>query len=414
MLYRLFGIPLLRGDKQIMHDGVKQYKYVSPPLSILEKLFLESFWNAWVNIYPMWLAPNLITALGGLCMFISTILIYTFSPSSIGSAPNWVYLLVAFLMFLYQTLDGTDGKQARRTKAGSAMGHLFDHGTDAVVGSMFAIWMADITKFGWGHPLPFIFIPMAQGAFFLSNMVPLHAGRQVFFLIDVMESEWATIIGLFLTGVFSPSMWSYGVPVPDSVTHFSHEWFGLPFLDVRTIILTACILQAFTSNLKYVYYAFVKPYFLTTERERVSAGVVIGRPGSGLLNCMHQMATIVTYVSLNTLSWIELWEVGYNPMVGLTVPMDIFGALPLFVLSVFGFGGLALSLLSCYVSRVPFPLLHYTIICHGFYFTNLDPLQGWVSAGVCLICYCLFVYQLINTITDALGIRLFLIKKKTV
>ena len=42
-----------------------------------------------------------------------------------------MYVLAAIGIFLYQTLDAIDGKQARRIKAFSPLGQLFDHGSDS-------------------------------------------------------------------------------------------------------------------------------------------------------------------------------------------------------------------------------------------------------------------------------------------
>jgi ethanolaminephosphotransferase len=47
-------------------------------------------------------------------------------------APSWTYLQAALGLFLYQTLDATDGKQARRTQSSSPLGELFDHGCDSM------------------------------------------------------------------------------------------------------------------------------------------------------------------------------------------------------------------------------------------------------------------------------------------
>jgi len=41
-------------------------------------------------------------------------------------------LLCALGLFIYQSLDAIDGKQARRTNSASALGELFDHGCDSV------------------------------------------------------------------------------------------------------------------------------------------------------------------------------------------------------------------------------------------------------------------------------------------
>jgi ethanolaminephosphotransferase len=51
-----------------------------------------------------------------------------YAPAMEGYAPTWVYLLNAFCIFMYQTLDAIDGKQARRTQQSSPLGELFDHG----------------------------------------------------------------------------------------------------------------------------------------------------------------------------------------------------------------------------------------------------------------------------------------------
>lgn len=41
--------------------------------------------------------------------------------------PNWVFLLGAFSLFWYQTIDAVDGKQARKTDNCSSLGQLLDH-----------------------------------------------------------------------------------------------------------------------------------------------------------------------------------------------------------------------------------------------------------------------------------------------
>lgn len=46
--------------------------------------------------------------------------------------PFWVPFLCAFGLFMYQTLDNIDGKQARRTGSSSPLGELFDHVSDAM------------------------------------------------------------------------------------------------------------------------------------------------------------------------------------------------------------------------------------------------------------------------------------------
>ena len=40
-------------------------------------------------------------------------------------------MVCAMGIFIYQTLDALDGKQARRTSSCNSLGELFDHGCDA-------------------------------------------------------------------------------------------------------------------------------------------------------------------------------------------------------------------------------------------------------------------------------------------
>ena len=58
---------------------------------------------------------------------------YNFTASTLGSnehVPSFVWLMSGILLFLSHTLDGIDGKQARRTGTSSPVGEMFDHGCD--------------------------------------------------------------------------------------------------------------------------------------------------------------------------------------------------------------------------------------------------------------------------------------------
>lgn len=50
--------------------------------------------------------------------------VLTSASPSLSQANTWA----AIALFLYQTLDAVDGKQARRTNSSSPLGQLFDHG----------------------------------------------------------------------------------------------------------------------------------------------------------------------------------------------------------------------------------------------------------------------------------------------
>lgn len=44
----------------------------------------------------------------------------------------WTYISCAVGLFIYQSLDAIDGKQARRTNSSTPLGELFDHGCDSL------------------------------------------------------------------------------------------------------------------------------------------------------------------------------------------------------------------------------------------------------------------------------------------
>lgn len=121
-------------------QGGAKYHFKVINLSIAENYLLERFWQ-WVTMtfYPEWLAPNLITLGGFMLMLFAHVLLWSCYPLVLDEGAvhaQWKYRLCCIIssicLFLYQTLDGSDGKQARRTKQSSPLGEVFDHGVDAV------------------------------------------------------------------------------------------------------------------------------------------------------------------------------------------------------------------------------------------------------------------------------------------
>lgn len=64
---------------------------------------------------------------------------FFFNVHAFSQAPLWAYLLCAVGLFVYQSLDAIDGKQARRTNSSSPLGELFDHGCDSLSTGTFLI-----------------------------------------------------------------------------------------------------------------------------------------------------------------------------------------------------------------------------------------------------------------------------------
>jgi ethanolaminephosphotransferase len=156
---------------------------------------MQPFWNTIVNLYPKWLAPNVLTFTGfsflvinfvflsiydysfyGYCIdrtdceeanyanlterhqaVQSSITSQTFNGISISNVcsciPAWLWLFSSICQFLSHHLDGTDGKQARRTQSSTPLGELFDHGLDSWATLFLPVALFSIfgrsDEFGW-------------------------------------------------------------------------------------------------------------------------------------------------------------------------------------------------------------------------------------------------------------------------
>ncbi|KAK1309047.1 hypothetical protein QJS10_CPA09g01655 [Acorus calamus] len=113
-------------------QALHRYRYSGVDKSLVAKYVLQPFWSRCVTLFPLWMPPNMITLTGFLFLLVSALLGYVYSPHLDTAPPRWVHLAHALLLFLYQTFDAVDGKQARRTNSSSPLGELFDHGCDAL------------------------------------------------------------------------------------------------------------------------------------------------------------------------------------------------------------------------------------------------------------------------------------------
>ncbi|XP_041109378.1 ethanolaminephosphotransferase 1-like isoform X3 [Polyodon spathula] len=117
--------------------GFDMYKYSAVDSNPLSVYVMHPFWNFVVKFLPTWLAPNLITFTGFLFLVLNFLMLAFFDYDFYASAPDhvhvpsWVWIVAGLLNFIAYTLDGVDGKQARRTNSSTPLGELFDHGLDS-------------------------------------------------------------------------------------------------------------------------------------------------------------------------------------------------------------------------------------------------------------------------------------------
>lgn len=68
---------------------VAAYKYIAGPSTPLDRL-MNHWWNYSVHGLPMWVAPNLVTLLGLLCMVAAAVVVVIQSPNCTDNLSPWV------------------------------------------------------------------------------------------------------------------------------------------------------------------------------------------------------------------------------------------------------------------------------------------------------------------------------------
>ena len=102
---------------------IANHQYRGGEYTHLDNL-LNPFWTYLTELLPLWLAPNMVTTLGGLHCALAYGTLWYYCPDFDTTPPDWVVMLAAYCTFAYYTLDCMDGKQARRTGSSSPLGQL--------------------------------------------------------------------------------------------------------------------------------------------------------------------------------------------------------------------------------------------------------------------------------------------------
>ncbi|KAL0812083.1 hypothetical protein ABMA28_009468 [Loxostege sticticalis] len=126
--------------------------YMAIDTSPLSVYVMHPFWNRVVELFPRWVAPNVLTFAGFLLTVLDFLLLSYYDYSYYAASapahnetvnpleplnghsegiPQPLWFALAVFLFLAYTLDGIDGKQARRTQTSGPLGELFDHGLDS-------------------------------------------------------------------------------------------------------------------------------------------------------------------------------------------------------------------------------------------------------------------------------------------
>lgn len=173
VLFSTESVRLEEENKAALHN----YQYKGGDNGISYKYFHSPLAEFLVKFVPRWVAPNVITLAGALCLVIPHILsVIAYGPSFEGEAAQWAGFTVWMMHMIYITLDNMDGKHARNTKNSSPLGQMFDHGWDAITFSLAVFTLARYRQMGSGY-LTLFFGILSPTGYFMYNMKEFYMGK---------------------------------------------------------------------------------------------------------------------------------------------------------------------------------------------------------------------------------------------
>ncbi|KAI4591645.1 hypothetical protein KJ359_012715 [Pestalotiopsis sp. 9143b] len=193
-------------DEALIH--LKSYKYSAVDKSPVSNYILRPYWNAFVELLPLWLAPNMVTLIGFFFILGNIGLLVLVMPDLVGPGPSWLYLSFAFGLFMYQTMDNIDGKQARRTGTSSGLGELFDHGIDSLNCTLASL--LETAAMGLGTSKSGVFtalcpcLPMFFSTWETYHTHTLYLG----YFNGPTEGLLIACLVMALSGIYGPGIWT--------------------------------------------------------------------------------------------------------------------------------------------------------------------------------------------------------------
>nr|XP_032837303.1 cholinephosphotransferase 1-like isoform X2 [Petromyzon marinus]XP_032837305.1 cholinephosphotransferase 1-like isoform X2 [Petromyzon marinus] len=191
--------------------ALSEHRYSVEGSSLLEPP-LQIFWTWLVELVPLWMAPNTITITGLAINAITTITLVAHSPEARTVPPPWACLLAALGLFLYQSLDAIDGKQARRTHSSSPLGELFDHGCDSVSTVLVGVGASVSVALGASPPCMFFCCFVGMAMFYCAHWRAYTTGTLHFGRVDVTEVQVAIVVVFLLSALGGEELWSTQIP----------------------------------------------------------------------------------------------------------------------------------------------------------------------------------------------------------
>ncbi|KAJ6479218.1 choline ethanolaminephosphotransferase [Mycena vitilis] len=197
-------------------QNLHKYAYKGVDKSVTSKYVLNPFWTWFVTFWPLSVAPNTITLLGLSIVFLNFLTLFLYDPAYLtekggAEVPSWVYFSCSIGLFLYQSFDAIDGKQARRTGMAGPLGEMFDHGCDAMNTTLEVILAAQALNLGrsWWTVASQI---ATLANFYLTTWEEYHTGQLYLGVFSgPVEGILMIVVIYAISGAYGPSFWDTGI-----------------------------------------------------------------------------------------------------------------------------------------------------------------------------------------------------------
>ncbi|XP_055314569.1 choline/ethanolaminephosphotransferase 1 isoform X4 [Sitodiplosis mosellana] len=134
-------------------------------------------------------------------------MVIRYSPNGRTEPPRWACALCALGLFIYQSLDAIDGKQARRTNSSSPLGELFDHGCDSISTIFVALSACLSAQLGFYPKWMFFQCFSAMTLFYCAHWQSYVSGTLRLGKVDVTEAQCMIMLIHMISAVFGPEIW---------------------------------------------------------------------------------------------------------------------------------------------------------------------------------------------------------------
>ena len=191
-------------------ENLRTHKYFGSDAGISYVWFWNPVANKLVTYLPETVAPNTLTVLGFFHILLPLAMMFIFVGSDYyGPVPSWFCYLQAWCFFAYRMLDEMDGKQARRTKNGSALGLIFDHGCDA-----FGLGFGGLIVFKCicigNNSFALICFASLMTSFHLATLEEYYIGTLALPVCNGVSDGSVLLISLFIvTGICGETIWTH-------------------------------------------------------------------------------------------------------------------------------------------------------------------------------------------------------------